>query len=356
MDPLVVSGIGVLCPGVTGRDALLARLTGNAAADPPDAPRMAEFALEERLPGGRAFRRVAGATKWALAAMAEAVRDAGFAREDFGGERTGLVVGITHGAVPYSAEFHRVLLLEGPAAASPLHFTESVPNAPAGNGAVAFGIRGPVHSLIGEEPVGTQAVELAAHLLWSGVVDRCLVVGTEEWSEVVAHAYEQVEAAVRRRGGVEAIPALSEGAAALVLELEGGCAARGVRPDVRIAGWRLGRAGARPAELAIRDVVLAAFRAAGLTAAAADHLVLPLSRHRAAAMRGTAAACAWTFPAACVDLAPRVGNPAGAANLLQVAASAALLSAGRVHGPGVAVSTGITGTLSGVVLSSRSAA
>ena len=131
--------------------------------------------------------------------MALAVSDAGFRAADFGGERVGLVVGITHGAVTYGVEFHRTLLLEGALAASPLHFSESVPNAPAGNGAIAFQIRGPVHTLIGDEPVGTQAVDLASSLLYDGCVDRCLVAGTEEWNEVVAHAYAQMDQ-VHRNG------------------------------------------------------------------------------------------------------------------------------------------------------------
>jgi hypothetical protein len=52
-----------------------------------------------------------------------------------------------------------------------------------------------------------------------------------------------------------------------------------------------------------------------------------------------------------VDLTPAVGNPAGAANLLQLATSASLIAAGTLRGPGLVVSTGITGTLSAVVLS-----
>jgi 3-oxoacyl-[acyl-carrier-protein] synthase II len=347
MAPVVVSGIGVLCAGIAGR----AVLADGAWDVPPGggAPRVPEHAADERLPGGRTFRRVAAATKFALAAMAEAVRDAGFTAGDFGGERTALIVSITHGAVPYSAEFHRVLMLEGPASASPLYFSESVPNAPAGNAAVAFGVRGPVHTLIQEEPVGTQAIALGAQLLREGRADRCLVVGTEEWSAVVAHAYAQVEAATRRRRGGEPIPPLTEGAAALVLELAAGAAARGVKPAAQIAGWRLGVAGhERSIAHAVRDVVRGAFVDTRYSAADADHILLPLGSHRAAAGRGVAAAC--DGGAARVDLAPCVGNPAGATNVLQVAASAAVIAAGRFRGPGVAVSAGITGTVSATVV------
>jgi hypothetical protein len=72
-------------------------------------------------------------------------------------------------------------------------------------------------------------------------------------------------------------------------------------------------------------------------------VLLPLGHHRAAARAAAGAA-------ACLDLAPHVGNPAGAANLLQAATSAALLSAGRVRGPGLVVSAGITGSLAALAL------
>ncbi len=195
MDRIAISGIGIVSPRAFGRAAFLRTLSPDPGKDP--ALRVPEFALEQYLENARSFRRVADATKFALASMALAIGDAGFRPADFGGERAGLVVGISHGAVTYAVEFHRTLLLEGPLPASPLHFSESVPNAPAGNGAIAFRIRGPVHTLIGEEPVGTQAVDLAASLLYDGFVDRCLVAGTEEWNEVVAHAYAQMDHARR---------------------------------------------------------------------------------------------------------------------------------------------------------------
>jgi hypothetical protein len=200
--------------------------------------------------------------------------------------------------------------------------------------------------------VGAQAIELGARLLRDGTADRCLVVGTEEWSAVVAHAYAQVEAATRRRRGGEPIPPLGEGAAALVLELAAGAAARGVKPAAQIAGWRLGGAGREPSvERAVRDLVCGAFLGTGYAATDADHVLLPLGSHRATAGRGVAAACdGGADPAPRLDLAPCVGNPAGATNLLQVATSAALIAAGRFLGPGVAVSAGITGTLSATVV------
>ncbi len=350
MGRLAISGIGIVCPSAIGREEWLR----SVSAGPPtgDIHRVPDFTLEAYLANARSFRRVAGTTKFALAAMALAVTDAGFSAGAFGGERAGLIVGITHGAVTYSVEFHRTLVLEGPLAASPLYFSESVPNAPAGNGAIAFQVHGPVHTLIGEEPIGTQAIDLAATLLHCGVVDRCLVVGAEEWNEVVAHAYAQIDRATRRRSDSGDAPPLGEGAAALVLELEHTAARRGATPHAVISGWGLGRRLVEQMEDVTAETLRDAFRATSHCLAKVDHVLSPTGRFRNAAARGVVLARgAGTDPPHWIDLSPFIGNPAGATNLLQVATSAALISAGKVGGPGLAVATGIEGTVSAVVLS-----
>lgn len=350
MDRIAISGIGIVSPRAFGREAFERLLFADRNTE--RARRVPDFALEKFLESARSFRRVADSTKFALAGMALAVADAGFSMDDFGGEKTGLIVGITHGAVTYAVQFHRTLLLEGPLAASPLSFSESVPNAPAGNGAIAFQIRGPVHTLIGDEPVGAQAIDLAAGLLHDGIADRCLVVGTEEWNEVVAHAYEQIDRAAQRKQDPDDAPALGEGAAALVLERESAVSRRGATPHAVISGWSLGRCLPGGMEDATAMVIREAFRTTGHDVADADHVLLPTGRYRRAATRGLVLAYGGAGrPPEWIDLLPVVGNPAGASNLLQVAASAAMISAGSMSGPGLALSTGIQGTLSAVVLS-----
>jgi 3-oxoacyl-[acyl-carrier-protein] synthase II len=312
--------------------------------------RVSEFALEDHLEGGRAFRRVSGATKFALAAMGLAVGDAGFSAPLFGGPDAGIIVGITHGGAPYSVLFHREVMLEGCLAASPLHFSESVPNAPAGNAAIAFRVRGPVHTLIGDESVGTQAIDLAALLLRRGVVKRCLVAGTEEWSEVVTHAYAQIARARRPGQASNGAAPLSEGAAALVLELEGAVTGRGGTARAVLAGWDLGRCTGERMEEAMVAVLRAACGQADYDVSDAAHVVLPTGGYRHAAMQACVAARAGAAPPVWVDLAQAVGNPAGASSLFQLVASAALMAAGKVGSPGFILSTGATRALAAMVL------
>jgi 3-oxoacyl-[acyl-carrier-protein] synthase II len=349
-ERVVVSGIGIVCPGLFGREAVVRAFP--TFGRPGSRGRLPDFALEDYLEGARPFRRVAGATKFALAAMALAVGDAGFAPGSFGGDRAGILVGITHGAAPYSVEFNRELRVEGPLAASPMHFAESVPNASAGNAAIAFQVHGPVHTLIGEESVGAQAIDLAAGLLRAGLLDRCLVAGTEEWSEVITHAYRQIDRATGRDKDPDKVTPMSEGAAALVLELEGAPARRAGAPRAVLSGWSLSHRRAGSMEDAVAAVACEACRQAGSAIAEVGHILPPTGRHRRAARRGLETARGDApAPPIWVDLAPAIGNPVGAAHLVQVGVSAALLSAGTLKGPGLAVAAGIAGTLSAVVLS-----
>lgn len=351
MKGIAVTGIGVVSPAGIGREAFARAVAREKPSGPPF--RVSELSLDDYLDNSRPFRRVADATKFALAAASLALSDAGLPRGAAASGRAGLIVGVTHGAITYSARFHAGLLREGPQGASPLFFSESVLNAPAGNISISFGIRGPVHTLVGEETVGAQAIALAASLLLSRAVDRCLVAGTEEWNEVVAGAYGRIDrAAASSGGGGNFSPLLGEGAAALLLELESTAADRGAVPRAFLAGWWVGRL--RPGTKAPEDVAAAVREASsrpGSSAAGVGHVVLPTGRGRGAAEAGVDSVFGAVFPPPRrIDIAPLVGNPVGAAGLLQTAASAAALAADGARGEGLVLSTGIEGTLSAVLV------
>lgn len=351
MDRIAVTGIGIVSAVASGRSDYARAV---AEKDPPEPVRRIEgFALENHLPGARAFRRVARATRFTLAAAAMALSDAGMQSDPAGGERAGLIVGMTHGALEYTTLFHRGLLTEGPVGASPLYFSESVLNAPAGNAAIAFGIRGSVHTLIGEEPVGTEAIALAAVLLRSGQADYCLVAGTEERSDLVDAAYRRMHRAARgREGAWESRPLTGEGAAALVLELRGTAARRGAKIHALLSGWAIGTGRGGSMEEAAVAVIETAFRRSGALPGRTGHLLPPTGGRRAAVERAVARALASAaVPPERIDLRGLLGNPVGAVNILQAAASAAALSAGSARGHGLVLSAGMEGTIAALVLS-----
>lgn len=350
MNPVVITGIGVVSAVGIGREAFTRALAGTPTAE--GGFRVPNFRLEEHLENARSFRRVADTTKFTLAAISLALADAGLAggREENG--RGGLVVGVTHGAIVFSTLFHEGLLKEGPQGASPLYFSESVLNAPAGNAAIAFGIRGPVHTLIGEETVGVQAIGLATSLLRCGALDWCIVAGAEEWCGIVSHAYTQVDRARNmHRETVETAAPLGEGAAALILETGSAADRRGatLRGAIDAVKFRRCRPGTMTAE--VEDLVRETMQTAGLRRQGVGHVVLPTGRNRRPVEMGAVAAMGERGPVVrWIDIAPHVGNPFGAAGLLQVAASAALLSSGNVEGAGLVLSSGVERSFSALVV------
>src|SRR5262249_32452547 len=116
-----------------------------------------------------------------------------------------------------------------PLGASPMLFSEGVPNALAGHAARLLRILGPGHMLGGGSDCGLRGLAVARDLLESGRARRVLVGAAEEWSEIAARAYARF-GVVRREGeGRSASRGLpfGEGAAMLCLERRGGAESEG---------------------------------------------------------------------------------------------------------------------------------
>lgn len=236
INDVVITGIGIISPAGSGREALLRayendipclrKITGfTAHAGKSCAGEVSGFVPEEHIKDKR-FRRIARVSQYAIASAALAINDAGLKPGIYQPERTGLVMCVTHGAIDYSSRFHRELVNGGPQAASPLLFSDSVLNAPAGNLSNYLGIRGSVHTLIGSSAVAFDAIRLGRKLLLSGKADCCLVGAAEELNEISYHTYA--------RFGFGFSP--GEGAAMFLLERRKDAEERGRRPYAVING------------------------------------------------------------------------------------------------------------------------
>jgi len=347
---MVITGVGCVSPAGIGQlDAALA-LSGTPTTN--SGFRVPEFDLGDYLRNARYFRRIANSTKFALAAVSLALGDS---NPDLGGEdraRTGVVIGVTHGAMGFSTLFHEELLKDGPGAASPMFFAESVLNAPAGNVAIAFGIRGPVHTVIGEETVGAQALDLALELIRSGAVDRCVVAGTEEWSGVTEGVYRQMDRVASRSLTQEReIPLLGEGAAAIVVEDAEGASRRDAAIRIPVLSVRCWRDMGESMEDSVGRIVREELAFRGVAERTVSHVVLPTGRNRGLVTRGVFRALGPASQAIRrLDIGPAAGNPFGAAALFQTAASVAWLSSGETADVGLILSSGIEKTFSIIFL------
>lgn len=208
-----MTGLGVVSPIGTGKEQFWKSVVEGASGirKITKIPSLTEYYGGEirgfdvdKYVDDRRFRRAADISKYALAAIKLAIMDTAIEVAD----NTSLVMGITHGALNYTQEYHWGLLKES-AEVSPMLFSDSVLNAPAGNASICFGINGPVHTIIGGAEASIKAIMLERQLLEKGIAEKSIVVSTEEINELAFSCY-------LRKG----MNQLSEGSCAIVIEKE----------------------------------------------------------------------------------------------------------------------------------------
>lgn len=214
MSKIVISGTGIITPIGIGNDQFWDRVRNGVKG----VRKVKRFPSMDEIPCAgitdtdilesivdRRMRRSADISKYAFAAADLAIKDSG--SDPISETDTALIMGITHGALNYTQAFHSALIKEGIGAASPLHFSDSVLNAPAGNTSICLGVKGSVHTLLGGAETAVKSVILACRMLETGLAAKAVVVCAEELNELSASCY-------LRKG----ITSLSEGAGAVVIE------------------------------------------------------------------------------------------------------------------------------------------
>lgn len=340
MSGAALRGLGALLPGAAGSDAFRAAFGAEPLPPPPEL-RVGEFDLSGIFPEAGRFRRAAPATRFALAAAAMAAADGAIPLSALAGDRSGVVVAVTHGAVGYAARCHEGIVRDGMGGASPLYFTESVLNAAAGNVSIALGIRGAVHTLVGEETAGIRAAALASSLIASGRLDRCLVVGTEEREPVVDLAWESFD----RLGGPDRSRPPGEGSVALLLVRADSEEGKG-RPRLFTAFGAGGPLFGGEAEDGLEEAAASALARAAVGEGRVGLVALPAGRGRGRAARWVGERFG-SRPLR-VDPGERFGNLRAASSLLQVAASACLVA--TAGAAGLSVAAGYDGTAAAAAL------
>ncbi len=256
-EPVLITGLGTLGAWGGGSERLAAALAAGAPLAReidraagyhlPQGSRRACLVPPGELAGwlspGEA-RRMSPPSKVAVAAARMALRCAGISSED-GETRTAVVIATAFGPSTNTEVLLKQILDEGPEAASPSLFMESVANAPAAQIAIALKARGASLTLCEREAgpliaLGTGAAEIAAgraSRVLAGSVDEmtpllhalldrfgALARSAEEGGEELARPFD------RRRGGFLA----GEGGTMVVLESAEGLAARGGRALARV--------------------------------------------------------------------------------------------------------------------------
>lgn len=150
----------------------------------------------------REARRMSPPSRFALAAARMAVGSAGLGPADGEAWTSGAVILATSfGPSSVTEEMLEQILLQGPEAASPAAFAESVANAPAAQLARAFGARGPNLTLTQREAGPLSSVARAAGEIAAGRSELALAGGVDEVTAGLTAIYDRARALARGKLG-----------------------------------------------------------------------------------------------------------------------------------------------------------
>jgi 3-oxoacyl-[acyl-carrier-protein] synthase II len=253
---VVVTGFGPVTPVATGIEelwsALLAGRSGIDsirsfdAADMPVkiAGEVKDFRPEDWMTP-KEVKRTDRCVHLAIAASKLAWKDAGEPSVD--PARTGVMFSTGIGGLSSLLQQHLVLLQKGPDRVSPFMVPMLMPNAAAGNVAMAFGFTGPNMCITTACAAGSHAVGEAFRLIKYGFADVALAGGTEAAVlPLTVAGFAQMQALTRNPDPAKASRpfdkdrngfVLSEGAGALVLEEAERARGRGARIYAEVAGY-----------------------------------------------------------------------------------------------------------------------
>jgi 3-oxoacyl-[acyl-carrier-protein] synthase II len=171
---VAVSGLGVVAPCGTGRDAFWAGLLATPAAGER---RIGDFDPTPFFDNPKAARRADRFTQLALAAATQALDQAG----DVGGDpgRRGVLIGTGVGGLHTIEEQILVHHEKGPRRVSPFLVPMMMANAAAASLSMRYGWQGPCETTVTACAAGTHAIGNAARLIATGRCDAMLTGGSE---------------------------------------------------------------------------------------------------------------------------------------------------------------------------------
>jgi 3-oxoacyl-[acyl-carrier-protein] synthase II len=199
----------------------------------------------ERWMTPKEIKRTDRTVHFAVAASKLAWEDAGTPEVD--NARTGVLFSTSVGGVGSMLAQHQVFLEKGPDRVSPFMIPMFMPNAAAGNVAMAFGFTGPNECITTACAAGAHAVGEAFRLIQQGLADVCIAGGAEaSILGLTIAGFAQMQALSRNPDPLDASRpfernrdgfVMAEGACALVLEEARRAQARGARIYAEVAGF-----------------------------------------------------------------------------------------------------------------------
>ena len=242
MNRVVITGLGTVSPVGLSTPSYWAALTAGQCGFGPPTMAAAERINTKIVAEVKGFdpadhfdsRQISyldRVSQFAVVAAREAITQSGLSFRDGLGERTAAIVGSGIGGQSTQDESFKRIYGENAARVNPLIIPRTMPNAPASQISMFFGIKGPTYAISTACASATHSIGQAFHLVRSGAV-TCAVSGGAEaqlttgtvkaWEAMRILAPDTCRPFSRERKGM----VLGEGAAILVLETLDHAAAR----------------------------------------------------------------------------------------------------------------------------------
>ncbi|MEU4246723.1 beta-ketoacyl-[acyl-carrier-protein] synthase family protein [Amycolatopsis sp. NPDC026612] len=353
LDGVLVTGVGALTPAGTTPDRLWTAFTeGRDLTEDAGGYRLGRAGLDaEAFLNARQRRRMDRLGVFAVVASQLALEDAGLKLTDENRDRVGVVFGTGVGPMESMERFSRPLFEDGPRAANPAVFPNTVYNAAAGQVAQHLGPVGPTSTVTTGHAASANALVYARDLLTGNKADAMIAVGADTLTDTVVDAYRGLGALRPHRGF-----ALAEAGVALVLERRARAAERDVTGYAEVLGYGIASDGRGPGRWdarghGIERAIRTALDRAGITAdevesawtSAAGLLVADRPEDRALTR---------VFGAGVRKFAPKrlFGEPMGAGGALNAVLASMSLRDGHTTGPALVLSSSLGGTHFAVLL------
>lgn len=188
-------------------------------------------------------RRMNRHSRMACVAAGQALRHAGLLDSDNPGDSPasdcGVVYGTALGSTGQCGAFFDDFLDKGPRLVNPALFLETVPNAPAGQISILYGLHGPNATICSQTVSAEAAVIAALDLLDAGMAPAIVIVTAEELSPALLCGMQSLKLLRHESDGpgritIDRTIIPAEGACAMVLENESHARKRGARVLARI--------------------------------------------------------------------------------------------------------------------------
>ncbi len=240
-DRVVVTGLATLTSaGLDPQSVWSAFAEGKAATEVEEGVWVGRLVLdpsEHLSPKDR--KRVDRLGIFSLIGSKLALEDAALELGDENRARVGVIIGTGVGPMESMEEFSRPVLEEGPGAANPAVFPNTVYNAAGGQVAMKIGAVGPASTVTAGHAAGASALTYAFDLAACGQADAMLCVAVDVLTDTVVRAYKELGVLAGSEPGANGARgfALAEGCVVLVLERRSAARERGARIHGEVLGY-----------------------------------------------------------------------------------------------------------------------